>query len=148
MLYVWKKKSGIFLDGGNFNYEHNVRLIQLMQQFKRKNNCRLYWKFHPTTNPVDYEPHIRYEQDVCSKDILLKDFLEKIDAGIVSNSTVMMERIKSWIPAFIYVDDKQEYDMYTKFDDCKKFMIKYLTHAKICYMIGTSKKDEVSICYA
>ncbi len=73
MLYVWKKKSGIFLDGGNFNYEHNVRLIQLMQQFKRKNNCRLYWKFHPTTNPADYEPHIRYEQDVCSKDILLEE---------------------------------------------------------------------------
>ncbi len=125
----WKEKPepenykayriGIFLDGGNFNYEHNVRLIQLMQQFKRKNNCRLYWKFHPTTNPADYEPHIRYEQDVYSNDILLEDFLEKIDAGIVSNSTVMMELIKSWIPAFIYVDDKQEYDMYTKFDVCR-----------------------------
>lgn len=135
-------RIGIFFDGETFNYEHNIRLIRLMKEFRRKNNCRLYWKFHPITDTADYEPYIRHEQDVYSNDILLDDFIEKIDAGIVSNSTVMMELIKSWIPAFIYADDKQDYDMYTRFDSFRFHNEKELEDI-ICSINSEKMRDDL-----
>lgn len=143
------KTIGLFLDDERDGMRKiNIEMIKIASAYCKENGKKLLFRFHPFTDIGSYEKYM--DAGMCRNEVTLDRFIGMIDAGIVHDSTVLLECLYVWKPMIMY-DKKSILLKYCGNNDILKFhtleelwdRIKQLENGSVKEMIG---KDREYFC--
>lgn len=109
------KTIGVFLDGGTGEEVRkiNMEMICIAEELKYSLDVKILYKFHPTIEIDDYS-NIKDRKVCFGRETFINDFIDKIDAGIVHNSTSFVELLYKRKLAYLYKRDNLFLNEYKK----------------------------------
>lgn len=105
------KTIGVFLDG-IFEEHNNIPLIQITQDWAKKNNYTCLFRYHPDYKTTEHLNYLDLSvSEICPKTNTIYEFIEKTAFCVVANSTVLFELEYFCIP-FIRFSSNDNLDKY------------------------------------
>ena len=133
---------GIFLDG-KFEEHNNVPLIEIVQEWAKKNSYKCIFRYHPDYKATEYDTYLdKSVSNTCKKTVSLYDFIKDISFCVVANSTVLFELEYFCIPFIRYSSN----DILDKFRDYPSISFTSKDDFDIAFkkMMSSEKKSFVS----
>lgn len=95
---------GVVFDSDVLAGNHNQEMINIIQEYCKKNKKKAYIKLHPSNDINKYIKEINSDVllKIYKNEISIEEFAEIIDVAIISKSTVFKTMIKLGIPVALY----------------------------------------------
>ena len=96
------RSVGVFLDG-EFEKFNNKPLINIVQDWARKNSMNCVFRYHPNFEGTEYSDLIDNKvSSVCPQNVTLEEFIENNSFFVLANSTVLFELEYYCVPFIRY----------------------------------------------
>ena len=121
------EKLGLFLNSPMRPHEDNIQAINVLQEYCKKNNCKLLIKYHPANDQSIYEKIIDKEVSTTyGTDISAVEFGNMIDVAVVNASTVFNTMLSQWIPVLLFERKGYAPEMFFGVDELTFFNVEEL----------------------
>ncbi len=142
------KIIGVFLDGEGTKsqvIQDNIKMIQIVQEYSKKNSKNILLKYHPSNHKRYYEKYIDTKvTTVCPAEMMADEVGNMADLAIMSKSTVFLTMLKLWKPVLIYRSKDENLKFYLK--DEISFSDIHTFEKKIQRMSTEEYKQKINQC--